>query len=89
MELSLVSVFEMFGYLIIVEEIEFFFIKKTDCLQSEIFWIIPVQDWSKTSPANAVCSLRTLNYSKVIDIDLLLVKKSKIDAACLITNELI
>ena len=27
----------MFCQLIIVEEIDFFFIKKTDCLQSEIF----------------------------------------------------
>ena len=34
-----------------------------------------VQDWSKTSLANAVCPLRTLNYSNVIDIDILLVKK--------------
>ena len=61
--------------------------KKTDCLQSELFWIIPVQDWSKTDPANAVFSLRTLNCSNVIHIDFLLVKKSKIDAAFLIINE--
>ena len=81
------SCFEIFCYLIIVEEIEFFLIKKTDCLQSELFWIIPVQDWSKTDPANAVFSLRTLNCSNVIHIDFLLVKKSKIDAAFLIINE--
>ena len=64
-----------------------FFIKKPTVYNPNYFWIIPVQDWSKTSPANAVCSLRTLNYSNVIDIDFLLVKKSKIDAACLIINE--
>ena len=51
------------------------------------FWIVTVHDWSKTSPANAVCSLGALNYSNVIDIDILLVKKSKIDAAVLIINE--
>ena len=37
MDLTIVSFFEMFRYLIFVEEIEvFFFIKKTDCLQSEL-----------------------------------------------------
>ena len=35
----------------------------------------------KLAVSNAVCSLRTLNYSNVIDIDFFLVKKSKIDAA--------
>ena len=77
----------MFCYLIIVEEIEFFFIKKTDCLQSELFFDYTSSRLVKTSPANAVCSLRTLNYSNVTDIDFLLVEKSKIDAAFLIINE--
>ena len=65
----------------------FFFQKRPTVYNPNYFWIIPVQDWSKTSPANAVCSLRELNYSNVIDIDFLLVKKSKIDAAFLIINE--
>ena len=50
------------------------------------FWIVSIQDWSKTTPANVVCQLRKLNFSSIIDIDILLVKKSKINAAFLIIN---
>ena len=78
----------MFGYLFNVEKIELFFFKKrpTD-YNPNYFWIIPVQDWSKTTPANAVCPLGTLNYSNVANIGILLVKKSKLDAAFLIISE--
>ena len=41
----------------------------------------------KNSPANNVCLLGTLNYSNVLDIDILLVENSKIDAAFLIINK--
>ena len=77
----------MFCYLIVVEEIEFFKRKRPTVYNPNYFSIMPVQDWSKTSPANAVCSLRTLNYSNAINFDFLLVKKSKKDAAFLIINE--
>ena len=60
--------------------------KKTDWLKSN-FWIVTVQDWSKTSPACALCPFRTPFFSKVIDIDILLAKQSKINAAFLIINE--
>ena len=52
-----------------------------------IFWILTVQDWYKTSPANADCPLGIFNFSNVIDIDVLLIKKLKINAAFLIINE--
>ena len=51
------------------------------------FWIVTIQDWYKTSPANNDCPLRKFNLSNVIDIDILLVKKSKTNAAFLIINE--
>ena len=41
----------------------------------------------KTSPANAGCPLGLFNFLNVIDIDILLFKKSKINAAFLIINE--
>ena len=46
-----------------------------------------VQDWYRTSPANADCPLGKFNISNVVDIDILLDKKSKINAAFLIINE--
>ena len=49
--------------------------------------ILTVQFGYKTSPANNYCPLGIFNYSNVIDIDILLVKKSKINAAFLIINE--
>ena len=76
----------MFCYLINVEKIEFFFIRSTDYNPIYI-WIIPVQDWSKTSPVNSVCSDGTLNFSNVIDIDILLVKKIK-NRCCVFDNQL-
>ena len=41
------------------------------------FWIVTVQDWFRTSPANAVHPLRTLIFSSVTDIDILLDKNEK------------
>ena len=52
-----------------------------------IFWIVTVQDWYKTSPAYADCTLRLFNFSNVRDIDILLAKTSKINAAFLIIND--
>ena len=49
--------------------------------------IVKGQDWSKTSSANAVLPLGTLNFSNCMDIVILLVKKLKINAAFLIINE--
>ena len=40
----------------------------------------------KTSPAYADCPLGIFHFLNVIDIDILLVKKPKIDAAFLIIN---
>ena len=77
----------MFCYLINKKKINFFFKKRPTDYNPNYFWIVTVQDWSKTSPANAVCPFRTPNFSNVIDIDILLVKKSKINAAFLIINE--
>ena len=51
------------------------------------FWIVTVQYWYKTGPAKNDCPLGTFNFSNVIDIDILLAKKSKINAAFLIINE--
>ena len=56
-------------------------------IQSELFWIVTVQDWFKTSSANALCPLNRHNFSNVLDIDILLEIKSKINAAFLIINE--
>ena len=51
-----------------------FFLKKTDCLQPDFFWIVTVQEWPKTSPANTYCPLGTIDFSYVVDIDNLLVE---------------
>ena len=51
------------------------------------FWILTVQDWYRTSPASVDCLLRIFNFGNVIDIDILFVKKSKVNAAFLIINE--
>ena len=42
-----------------------------------IFWIVTVQDWYTTSPANDDYPLGVFNFSNFIDIDILLVKKPK------------
>ena len=76
----------MFYYLINIKKIEFFFIKNR-LMTIRFFWIVTVQDWHKTSPANADCPLGIFNFWNVIDIDILLVKKSKINAAFSIINE--
>ena len=52
-----------------------------------IFWVVTVQDWYKTSPANTNFPYGIFNFSNVIDTDILLVKKSKINASFLIINE--
>ena len=61
--------------------------KRTTDYNPNYFCIVTVQDLTKTSPANAVCPLGTINFSNVMDIDNLLAKKSKIKAAFLIINE--
>ena len=76
----------MFCYLIIIKKSNFLNKKPTDDNPS-YFWIVTVQDWYRTFPANADCPLGIFNFWNVIDIDILLVKKSKINAAFLIINE--
>ena len=51
------------------------------------FWIVTVQDWYRTSSTNGDCPLGIFNFWNVIDIDILFVKKSKVNAAFLIINE--
>ena len=77
----------MFCYLINIKKIEFFFIKNRLTTIRIIFWIVTVQDWYRTGPAKAACPLGIFNIWNLIDIDILLVKKSKINAAFLIINE--
>ena len=69
------------------QKFEFFFYKKPTDNYPFYFWIVMVQDWYRTSPANADCLLGIFNIWKVFDIDILLVKNSKINAAFLIINE--
>ena len=56
----------------------FLFKKKrpTDCNPNS-FWIVTVQDWPKTSPANAYCTLGTIDFSNIVDLDNLLFEISK------------
>ena len=44
-----------------------FFFKKPNDYNPIFFWIVTAQDWSKTSSANVVRPLRTLNFLNVID----------------------
>ena len=76
----------MIGYLTNIKKIEFFNEKTIDD-NPNCFWIVTVQDWYKTSPAKIDCPLGIFNFWNVIDIDILLVKKSKINAAFLKINE--
>ena len=69
--------FDMFCFVINVEMIDFFYIKRPTDYNPNYFWMIPVEDWSKTTPATVLRLLETLNYSNVLDIDVLLVKKLK------------
>ena len=71
----------MLCYLIKIKKIEFFFNKKTTDDNPNCFWIVMVQECYRTSPVNVDCPLGTFNLWNVIDIDILLVKKSKINAA--------
>ena len=77
----------MFCYLIKTKKVQFFFYKKPTDNNPNYFWIVTVKDWYRTSPAKADCRLGIFNFWKVIDIDILLVKKSKNNAAILIINE--
>ena len=63
-----------------------FSLRPTD-FNPNTFWIVTVQDWSKTSPANAYRPLGTLNFVNLIDIENLLVKNSIINSSFLIINE--
>ena len=76
----------MFCYLINIKKIEFFNKKPTDDNPMNYFRIVTVQDWNKTSPANADCPLGIFHFSNVIDTDILLVKKQT-KAAFLVMNE--
>ena len=76
----------MFCYLIKIKKIEFLYKKSTDD-NPKNFWIVTVQDWYKTSPANADYTLGMFNFSNVIDIDILLVKKSKKKKCCVFDNQ--
>ena len=51
-----------------------------------IFWIVTVQDWYRTSPANVVCPLKIFNFWNVIDIVILFVKKIK-SKCCVFDNQ--
>ena len=76
----------MFCYLINIKKIVFFNKKPTDD-SPNYFWIVIVQDWYRTSPASVDFPLGVFNFWNVIDIDILLVKKSKRNSAFLIINE--
>ena len=64
---------------------KFFFqkVRPTD-YNPNSFWIVKVQDWPRTRPANAHCPLGAIDSSKFLDIDNLLVENSKINSAFLI-----
>ena len=55
----------------------YFFKKKDRLITTRIFWIVTVQEWPKTNPANTYCPLGTTDFSNVVDIDNLLVENSK------------
>ena len=57
------------------------FLIKNGLITFRLFWIVTVQDWTETSLAVAIHPLRTLNVSNVIELDNLLIKRSKISAA--------
>ena len=64
----------MFCSLINLKKIKFFLKKRRTVCNPNSFWILTVQDRSKTAPASAVLPLETLEFSNVIDTDSLLVK---------------
>ena len=67
----------MFCSLLLKKKYFFLKKKKTDWLQPDFFWIVTVQEWPKTSPANIYCPLGAIDFSNVVDIDNLLVENSK------------
>ena len=77
----------MFCCLINIKKIKFCLIKKPTDDNPNYLWIVTVQDWYRTSPANAECPLGIFYFWIIIDIDILLLKKSKINASFLIINE--
>ena len=63
---------------IIKKSLSFFLKKITPTDYNPIFfWIVTVQEWPKTIPANTFCPLGTIDFSNVVDIDNLLVENSK------------
>ena len=54
-----------------------FFKKKDRLISTRFFWIVTVQEWPKTIPANAYCPLGTIDFSNIVDIDNLLVENLK------------
>ena len=78
----------MFCYLINIKNINRIFFYKTPTDDNpNYFWIVTVQDWYRTSPASVECPLGIFYFLNVLDIDILFVKKSKVNAAFLIINE--
>ena len=77
----------MFCYLINIKKNRIFFNKKPTDDNPNFFWIVTVQNWYRTSSANVSFLLGIFNSWNVIDIDVLFVKKSKVNAAFLIINE--
>ena len=58
--------------------LKIFFLKKKDRLiTTRFFWIVTVQEWPKTFPANTYCPLGTIDFWNVVDVDNLLVENSK------------
>ena len=60
--------------------------RQTECNPNP-FWIVTVQDFPKTSPANGYCAIGTIDFSNIVDIANLLVENSIKISAFLIINE--
>ena len=39
-----------------------FFLKKDRLITTRLFWIVTVQEWPKTLPANTYCPLGTIDF---------------------------
>ena len=66
----------MFCSLLLKKKV-FFFKKKDRLITTRFFWIVTVQEWPKTIPANAYFPLGTTDFSNVVVIDNLIVENSK------------
>ena len=54
---------------LLIKEKNFLLKKRPTDYNPNSFWIVTVQDWPKTSPANDYCPLKAIDFSKVADID--------------------